>query len=144
MRNPAALLAAPVQELFARAYEAERFADAKEVMAHVAENIHRDDFAVFIVRNDLGGLVGLTIVESDCSVFSELPWVLHIYSAGGRRVTHALAGAIRDWLMANGHTHVRVLNQTGRSDAEHMRIFAPFGSGTVLGGVIDYKLTPKG
>lgn len=143
LRNPAALAARPVQELFIRAFEGDRFSDVGEVLDFLVGRITDEDLGVFIARHESGEFVGMAIVSNHRQVFAEHPWLVHFYCAGGRSVALRLSERVHDWLTERGATSLRVLNQTGRSDEAHMMFFSPVSEGKVIGGVIEYEITSR-
>lgn len=138
LQNPDALKLDEVRDLFFRAFASEKFSDAEEVMAYLAENLDDEKLAVFIAREGTGKLTGLSIVSDHRGIFAEQPWVLHIYSESNRSVALRLAERTRDWVKSRGGTAFRAMNSTGRSDEANILFFSPVTDGRVVGSIIEY------
>lgn len=137
--NPLALDLEPFKKLFDRAFASEEHGDPEKILAFLKAAPLGGDYAVLVADDADSGLVGLAILQNAPWVFSAVPWCLHFHAETGA-ATEALGGAIREWMVENGLASIRILNQTGRSDEAHMRLFSRFGDPVLVGSVIDYTV----
>jgi hypothetical protein len=76
----------------------------------------------FLGAKEKGSLVAFCLVEWPSSPL-DIPQVLHFYSEGSKKATHALVGHVLDTVKKKGYTKLRAINGSGAPDDIWQRTF---------------------
>jgi hypothetical protein len=137
-----AMRAPRMRAFIARCYSDSKFDVDPEALCDflVTELDSRKEWVkLFIAIDERSGPCGLALVTVSIDPMSPNPWVSH-FVAEKRGAFGPLLDASVGYVRGRGFSKISILNQTGASDAAHIRMCRRWGKGTVGGSLIAYDL----
>lgn len=103
----------------------------------------KPDASVFLIGEEDGALKGLALILMPTNALTPLPQVGHFYNGGSRDLRKKLTRAVVDVVKAAGYTKFWTINATGKPDSVWARAYRSAGTGTPIGGLIEFDIEKK-